>query len=96
MAYTHSGTVKIGPQDETKPSSTSNIPGWNLFRSSATEKSSVSERKYDDFLKSAYKCLKMVTMLVVFLVTLSAAMVSKGATFFMVCFFLFLSLLSFR
>ena len=55
-----------------------------MFRSTAKGEVSVSERKYDDFLKNAYKALKMFTMVIVFLVTLAATIVSKGATFLMV------------
>jgi hypothetical protein len=67
-----------------KRSVTFSQPGWNLFRSTAKGEVSVSERKYDDFLKNAYKALKMFTMVVVFLITLAATIVSKGATFLMV------------
>ena len=67
-----------------KEPTTFSQPGWNLFRSTAKGEVSVSERKYDDFLKKAYKGLKLVTMVIVFLVTLAATIVSKGATFLMV------------
>ena len=97
MSYTHSGgsDVPVGQPIRTyhhdengsvpaKRPVSSGQPGWNLFRSTAKGEVSVSERKYDDFLKNAYKALKMFTMVVVFFVTLAATIVSKGATFLMV------------
>ena len=98
MSYTHSGGSELPVQgqpirtyhDENgglpakRSEKTSGQPGWNLFRSTAKGEVSVSERKYDDFLKNAYKALKMFTMVIVFLVTLAATIVSKGATFLMV------------
>ena len=99
MSYTHSGGTELPVQgqpirtyyDENgisipakRSKNTSGQPGWNLFRSTAKGEVSVSERKYDDFLKNAYKALKMFTMVIVFLVTLAATIVSKGATFLMV------------
>ena len=58
--------------------------GWNLFRANQQDRGSVSERKYNEALKMWYKVLKMITMVVVFFVTLAGAVVSKGATMFMV------------
>ena len=95
MSYTHSGGTELPVQGQpirtyhdengiSLPKNTSGQPGWNLFRSTAKGEVSVSERKYDDFLKNAYKALKMFTMVIVFLVTLAATIVSKGATFLMV------------
>ena len=93
MSYTHSGGT-VGQPIKTFPDENDVIPvkrtvavgkpGWNLFRSTAKGDVSVSDRKYDDFLKNAYKALKMFTMVVVFFVTLAATIVSKGATFLMV------------
>ena len=96
MSYTHSGGQELplgrpvrSYHDENgslpfKEPTIFSQPGWNLFRSTAKGEVSVSERKYDDFLKKAYKGLKLVTMVIVFLVTLAATIVSKGATFLMV------------
>ena len=96
MSYTPSGGTELpvgqpirtyydenGSVPSKRPVSFSQ-PGWNLFRSTAKGEVSVSERKYDNFLKNAYKALKMFTMAVVFFVTLAATIVSKGATFLMV------------
>ena len=73
--------------------------GWNLFRATEQDRGSVlavlwfpvlhctvqvSERKYDAALLKSYKGLKMLTMVAVFCLTLAAATVAKGATFFMV------------
>lgn len=93
MSYTHSGGTVGQPiktfHDENdvipvKRTVAVGKPGWNLFRSTAKGDVSVSDRKYDDFLKNAYKALKMFTMVVVFFVTLAATIVSKGCTFLMV------------
>ena len=92
MSYTHSGGTELPVGKPIRTYHDGNVkrpvtfgqPGWNLFRSTAKGEVSVSERKYDDFLKNAYKALKMFTMVIVFLVTLAATIVSKGTTFLMV------------
>ena len=60
------------------------VEGWDFFQADAQDRSSTSERKYDKSLMKWYVVLKVVTMVVVFVVTLMAGVVSKGATFFMV------------
>ena len=60
------------------------VEGWDFFQADAQDRSSTSERKYDRSLMKWYVVLKIVTMVVVFAVTLLAGVVSKGATFFMV------------
>ena len=54
------------------------------FRASEQYRGSVSERKYDEALSKWYKVLKIMMMVIVFFVTLAAAVVAKGATFLMV------------
>ena len=97
----HNGTpIRIMSDDEsnfkTHYKNFSNKPpapaGWNLFRASEQDRGSVSERKYDEALKTGYKVLKVITMVIVFTVTLAAAVVAKGATFFMVSNFFLLCL----
>ena len=68
-------------RDKTPPDQ---VEGWDFFQADAQDRSSTSERKYDRSLMKWYVVLKIVTMVVVFAVTLLAGVVSKGATFFMV------------
>ena len=58
--------------------------GWDSFLADGQDRKSASERKYDRSLMKKYMVLKLLTMVLLFLVTLAAGVVSKGATFFMV------------
>ena len=54
------------------------------FTSDGSEKKAVSEITYDSCLENLYEAMKVVTLVIVFLLTLGAAVASRGATFFMV------------
>ena len=54
------------------------------FTSDGSEQKAVSEMTYDSCLEKLYQALKIVTLLVVFLLTLAAGVFSRGTTFFMV------------
>lgn len=59
------------------------IKPWDKFKTTMTEAGSASE-KHTEFIKKASVTLKVLTCTLTFLVVLTAGVVSKGATFFMV------------
>ena len=54
------------------------------FTSDGSEDLAVSEKTYGKSLENLYVVVKFLTQFLVFLLTLAAAVVSKGSTFFMV------------